>query len=33
MAGNEMGNAGMLASDLLPLLPAAIKSIKEGGSA
>jgi NAD(P)H-hydrate epimerase len=33
MAGNEMGNAGMLASDLLPLLPATIKSIKEGGSA
>ncbi len=33
MAGNEMGSAGMLASDLLPLLPATIKSIKEGGSA
>jgi NAD(P)H-hydrate epimerase len=30
MAKNEMGNAGMLASDLLPLLPA---SIKEVGSA
>jgi hypothetical protein len=27
-----MGNAGMLASDLLPLLPAAIKYIKEGSS-
>ena len=32
-ARKEMGNAGMLASDLLPLLPATIKSIKEGGSA
>jgi len=29
MAQNEMGNAGMLASDLLPLLPATIKNIKE----
>jgi NAD(P)H-hydrate epimerase len=33
MARKETGNAGMLASDLLPLLPAAIKDIKEGSSA
>ena len=32
-ARKKMGNAGMLASDLLPLLPVAIKNIKEGSFA
>jgi len=32
-ARKQLGDAGMLASDLLPLLPAAIKDIKEGSSA
>jgi len=32
-ARKNMGNAGMLASDLLPLLPATIKSIKESSFA
>jgi len=30
MARDDMGDAGMLASDLLPLLPRAIKKLKEG---
>jgi len=33
MACGQMGNAGMLASDLLPRLPATIKNIKKGGFA
>jgi hydroxyethylthiazole kinase-like uncharacterized protein yjeF len=33
MARQELGDAGMLASDLLPLLPATIKNIKEGSFA
>ncbi len=33
MAGNEMGNAGMLASDLLPLLLFVMINIKEGSFA
>jgi hydroxyethylthiazole kinase-like uncharacterized protein yjeF len=33
MAHQEMGNAGMLASDLLPLLPVTMKNIKEGSFA
>jgi len=32
-AGDKVGNAGTLASDLLPLLPVAIKNIKEGSFA
>ncbi len=33
MARKNLGDAGMLASDLLPLLPAAIKATKENGPA